>query len=188
MTTNKVQEFGKHCMKNTFCLFTEVCQSAILNLKPDFVSTSGSQYFFVNDGVFRLADHWGRTANSKWRLIPMDEAKRKIRLGFASKSDFHKDNLHERLYFIEVDFDKNEVFFNHRNNQVAGDMAMLRTSTETTKVIRQIRNLLSSDSWTKHFRQADIKQKMIIDLINSDYELVDLKRKYLREASEILKD
>lgn len=168
-------------MKNTFCIFTEVLHQELLFKKPDFISKSKSQYFFSEIGVYRQSDHWGRTANSKWRLIPFDDENRKLKTGFAPWSNFHKDNYQDKLYFIEADFSKNGVYFNHKNNIDTDSKAILRTSTETTKIIRQIRNLMQNDGWTKYFTQEDIKKKIITDLINSEQSLVNIKNKYLND-------
>ncbi len=166
-------------MKNTFCIFNEVDKAIVLNRKPDYVSVSGSQYFFEANGVFRLSDHWGRTANSKWRLIPLDGEPQKIRLGFAKNTDFHKDSLTEKIYFIEVDFLQQKVFFNHKNNLPIHSKAVLRTSTETTKVIRQIRKLFENSKWAEHYSQPNIIELIVNDLIETEKTLVQLKQFYL---------
>lgn len=173
---------NKSLMKNTFCIFNEVDSKIITAKKSDYTSASKSQYFFTEDGVFRYSDHWGRTANSKWRLVPMDEKNRKFKTGFALWTDFHKDNDFNKLYFIEVDFELNAVYFNHKNNLKTSNKAILRTTSETTKIIRQIRNLLQNDAWTKYFYQKDIKQRIVMDLIHSDETLVNIKQKYLKQV------
>ncbi len=170
---------NKSTMRNSFCIWTEVDLQEIKNQIPDFTSTSGSQYFYLNDGVYRLADHWGRAANSKWRLTPRNNEVRKVRLGFANFTDFHKDNLHEKLYFIEVDFDNQLVFFNHKNNKKPNCLAVLRTSTETTKAIRKIRNLIEHKSWTRHFVDDKILEKVVLEIINSDRPVLEVKKMFL---------
>ena len=54
--------------KHTFCIFQEVDFELIKNLKLNFKSKSGSSYYFVENGVYRLSNHWSRVANCKWRL------------------------------------------------------------------------------------------------------------------------
>ena len=169
----------KLLMKNTFCVFQEVDPAIIENRKHDFKSKSGSEYFFETDGVFRLSDHWGRTAKSKWRLIPMNDQKRKLKVGYAKWTAFHKDNDVDKLYYIEFDEPRNEVFFNHKNNAKPAENVFLRTTTDTTKIIRQIRKLVESDSWTNHFHQKDIKKLVILDLINTSKSLAEIKKNYL---------
>ena len=169
----------KSVMKHSFCIWTEVEFPPTGNQKPDHVSPSGSQYFYEKNGVFRLSDHWGRAANSKWRLKPMNGEARKIRLGFANFSDFHKDNLHEKLYFIEVDFENELVFFNHRNNKKPNCPAVVRTATETTKAIRKIRNIFESQSWTRHYSDDNILEKVVLKIINTDKSVIEIKKMFL---------
>ena len=169
---------NNNIMKNTFCIFTEVETQVLEDKKCDYVSKSGSKYYYTNNGVYRLSDHWGRTANSKWRLLPLDNEVRKIRLGYANFSDFHKDNLYEKLYFIEVDFDNSLVFFNHKNNKKPDCLEQLRTSTETTKTIRKIRNLMQNHSWTKHFENENILRKVVFEIINSDKTVLEIKKMF----------
>ena len=61
---------------------------------PDFVSESGSAYWYTTQGVFRLSNHWGNVASCDWGLdgvcnpdtpcvvLPSDVC------GFALWSDF----------------------------------------------------------------------------------------------------
>jgi hypothetical protein len=35
---------------------------------PDYVSDSGSEYWYSEDGVIRFADHWGYVASCEWYL------------------------------------------------------------------------------------------------------------------------
>lgn len=170
---------NKSTMRNSFCIWTEVDLQEIQDQNPQYISQSGSQYFYLHDGVYRLSDHWGRAANSKWRLTPMNNELRKIRLGFANFTDFHKDNLHEKLYFIEVDFKNQLVFFNHMNNKKPNCMAILRTATETTKSIRKIRKLIENQSWTRHFVDDKILEKVILEIINTDRPVLEIKKMFL---------
>jgi len=57
--------------KNTFCIFIEADVALIENKKPDFSIKSGSEYFYTAAGMYRYSNHWGRLANSKWRLIDL---------------------------------------------------------------------------------------------------------------------
>ena len=36
--------------------------------KPDYVSDSGSKYWFYSNGVIRESDHWGDVASCKWSI------------------------------------------------------------------------------------------------------------------------
>ena len=166
--------------KNTFCIFKEVIKPAISSRKFDFESKSGSCYYFTQLGMYRRSNHWGRLANSKWRLEPLDpESESKTKWGFAEWTDFHPDNATELLYYIEVDYSKGTVNYQHKNNPNYNSKAVLRTSFETTKKIKQIRNLLSLTSWSSYFEYEDInelRQKIIEDLIYTDRTLEVIKR------------
>jgi hypothetical protein len=54
----------------------------------------------------------------------------------------YPDNAVEELYYLEMNYDKNTVNYQHKNNPDYDGKAILRTSFETTKKIKQIRNLL----------------------------------------------
>ena len=162
--------------KYTFCIFTEVDSSILSSLKLNYKSKSGSSYFFTIDGVYRLSNHWGRAANCKWRLIPMTNppsingTDKRTKLGFANWTDFYPDNDYEKLYFIEVDFDKSTVTFNHKLSLSYTPDKVLRTASDTTKLIKQIRSLLEDDAWAKHMSVNNLtilRKEIIIQLLTS---------------------
>ena len=152
----------------------------VANQKPDFTSKSGSSYFFIENGVYRLSNHWGRAANCKWRLEAKNPAHTsRTKLGFALWNAFYSDNDSEKLYFITVDFETRLVQYLHKDSADYQDKFVLRTASETTKVIKEIRHLLAKDGWAKHFdmpiealRKASIEQ-----LITTNESLIDIKRK-----------
>ncbi len=170
-----------NAFKNTFCVFKEVLMDEINDKKIDFKSKAGSSYYYTKLGMFRLSNHWGRLANSKWRLLPLEpETSHKIKLGFAPWTDFYPDNTEDKLYYIETNFESKTVNYQHVNNPNYDKKAVLRSSFETTKKIKQIRNLLNLTSWAKHFFYDDIdvlRQKIIIELMYSDKTLEEIKRK-----------
>lgn len=167
--------------KNTFCIFTEAAFSEIENQKPDYKSKSGSAYYFTENGVYRLSDHWGRAANCKWRLQTDTRSESRIKLGFAQWTAFHRDNDSEKLYFIEVDFEGNSVNFQHKESGNIQPGSILRTASETTKRIRQIRTLQKEDAWTRHYPQdpETVKRKVILELIQTDKTLQQIKSQLL---------
>jgi len=71
--------------------------------EPDYVSKSGSVYWYTDDGVIRAADHWLGVASCKWILDGHDEYilnkatdKREFPVaGFCKWNDF------SRIGFIE---------------------------------------------------------------------------------------
>ena len=171
--------------KNTFCVFQEVLPDQIEDLKIQYDSKSGSKYFYTKEGMYRWSNHWGRLANSKWRLEPMEqdgaEARNdsKFKIGYASWDEFYPDNAEEELYYLEVNYIKNTVNYQHKNNPNYDAKAILRTSFETTKKIKQIRNLFNLTSWAKYFEYDDIEdlRKVIIEqLIYTNKTLDEIKR------------
>lgn len=166
--------------KNTFCVFQEVLSNKIKNLKVQYDSKSGSKYFYTEEGMYRLSNHWGRLANSKWRLEPMEpETASKTKLGFASWNEFYPDNAEEELYYLEPNYIKKTVNYQHKNNPNYDKKAILRTSFETTKKIKQIRNLFNLTSWAKYFEYEDLdvlRQEIINELIFTNKSLEEIKR------------
>jgi len=166
--------------KNTFCVFHEENSQAIEKLPVQYQSKSGSSYYYTKKGMYRLSNHWGRLANSKWRLEPLEpESESKTKLGFAPWDQFYPDNAEDELYYIEARFEQNSVNYQHRNNPNYDKKAILRTSFETTKRIKQIRNLLNLTSWAKYFDYEDLdvlRQQIINELIYTNKTLDEIKR------------
>ncbi len=166
--------------KNTFCVFKEQNHTEIDGLSIHYQSKSGSIYYYTKSGMYRLSNHWGRLANSKWRLEPLNpETDSKIKLGFAQWTCFYPDNALDKLYYIEANFVNNTVNYQHKNNPDYNNKAILRTSFETTKRIKQIRNLLNLTAWAKHFDYDDLavlRQIIVNKLIFTNKTLDEIKR------------
>lgn len=169
--------------KNTFCVFQEVSLDCLKGLSVQYQSKSGSSYYYTKSGMYRLSNHWGRLANSKWRLEAMEpETESKIKLGFAQWTNFYPDNAVEELYYLEANYIKNTVNYQHKNNPDYDNKAILRTSFETTKRIKQIRNLLNLTSWAKYFDYDDLdvlRQQIINELIFTNKNLEEIKREII---------
>lgn len=176
----KIFRPSPNAFKNTFCVFQEVLSDKIENLKIQYDSKSGSKYFYTEKGMYRLSNHWGRLANSKWRLEPMQpETDSKFKIGFAAWDSFYPDNSEDELYYLEVNYVSYTVNYQHKNNPNYDNKAILRTSFETTKKIKQIRNLLTLTSWAKYFDYEDINdlRKTIVEqLIYTNKKLNEIKR------------
>ena len=69
-----------------------------MNEKANFISASGSSYFYTPDGVYRISDHWMRNVSScDWLLdgemFDMSNAyafSKKFALAFCKWSDFER--------------------------------------------------------------------------------------------------
>ncbi len=161
-------------------MFQEVVTDAIKQLEIQYQSKSGSAYYYTESGMYRLSNHWGRLANSKWRLEPMEpETTSKFKLGFASWSSFYPDNAEEALYYLEVNYLKNTVNYQHKNNPIYDNKAVLRTSFETAKRIKQIRNLFNLTSWAKYYDYDnidDLRKTIIEELVFTNKTLEEIKR------------
>ena len=173
------QIYGRHNFhKHTFCVFTEAPKSAIDGLNPNYTSDSGSVYYFTEIGVYRLSNHWGRAAKCKWRLQASGDAyDKRIRLGYANWKDFHDDNSHQKLYFIEVDFMLKTAAYQHVNNFQSESKPFLRTASEASKTIKIIRNIFHSDGWAKYYSgEIDtLREKIISELVNTNKTLPKIK-------------
>lgn len=173
--------------KNTFCVFKEVNPDELEGKEYSYVSKSGSSYYFTKTGMYRYSNHWGRLANSKWRLEPMvPETASKFKIGFAFWTEFYPDNAVDELYYIEADYKNNTVNYQHRKNPEYDKKAILRTSLDTAKRIKQIRNLQQLTAWARYFDNDDIddlRQKIINQLIYTNKTLDEIKRE-IQDPSE----
>lgn len=66
--------------KETFMLATKATFDVVRKPRrqPDYVSDSGSQYWYQNDGVIRFADHWGPVATCNWNLGELNKGQHKM--------------------------------------------------------------------------------------------------------------
>jgi hypothetical protein len=177
--------------KYTFCIFKEVDVDAINDLNLHYKSKSGSCYYFVEKGVYRLSNHWSRVANCKWRLVSNFAVtlsavevpnSNRTKLGYANWSDFYSDNDVDKIYFLEADYESKSVNFYHKQSSNYSSDKVLRSSSETTKIIKQIRTLFEETAWTKYLNEdnIDILRKEIIgELIHSNQSFQEIRRKFL---------
>ena len=168
-------------LKKTFCVFVEKPINILKNLVVDYTSNSGSEYYYTEEGMYRYSNHWGRLANSKWRLLDNGLTESKYKLGFAFWDNFYPDNSFEKLYYLEWNREKNEILYQHKNNPIYSGIEILRTSLETQKRLKNARNILTLTHWAKHFEEdiEVVREKIITDLIYTDLPLESIKRKYL---------
>lgn len=122
--------------QRTFCVFTEVAEWPAT--APDYVSESGSRYYFFDDSVIRVSHHWGRAATCKWRLVPLADSKRGMRAGVAFWTDFKADVPGAALYWIAFDSVLNTYHYYHRD--CAGyNNEPLANEQQTMKMLRKLR-------------------------------------------------
>ena len=173
---------------HTFCEFAEVESLPSIFEKPQYTSKSGSSYFFTEEGVYRISNHWGRAANCRWRLIAISNAKinnTNLRIGFAQWTSFYPNNESDALFYIDVNFKTATVTFQHRNHPSYDGKAVLRTAAVTAKVIRQIKEVLETDVWAKYYDTTNIvslRRDIIDQLCFSALSLSEIKRNLLAHS------
>lgn len=178
----KLNYHKQNFFKNTYCVFKAVDSQELKNKTPDFVSGSGSRYFYTNDGVYRISSHWGRAATCRWRLqADTKNRKNKEKAGFARWTDFYKDNDVEKLYFIQKsEFTQKYEYF-HKQEPSYNSAYILRTADETRKVLRQLKTITTETKWAKyipHDNLEDLRSYLIHGLITSHKTLPELRRSY----------
>ena len=167
--------------RHTFCVFHEVEMDVVSDKQPDYKSKSGSSYYFIETGVYRLSNHWGRAANCKWRLDANLENTSRTKLGFALWKDFYTDDDSQKIYFITVDYDQKMVNYQHKDSPEYNHGLLLRTAPAVTKTIKEIRNLFSDESWARHYDAPIefIRESIINQLLTTDKPLMQIKRELL---------
>jgi hypothetical protein len=177
--------------KYTFCVFQEVAFDEVHELQVNFKSKSGSSYYFVENGVYRLSNHWGRAANCKWRLINGKTVtlsavevpnNNRTKLGFAKWTDFYPDNDYEKLYFLEADYSTQSVEYHHKLSSNYTSDKVLRSAAETTKLIKQIRLLFEETAWAKYLVFDDLEEmrkQIIEELIHTNQSFQEIRRRFL---------
>lgn len=172
----------RNFFKNTYCVFTTVDTSILVDKRPDYTSRSGSQYYYTQDGVYRISSHWGRAATCKWRLqTTASNFRNGTKAGFAKWTSFYKDNEVEKLYFIKKSAFTQKYEYFHKEEPSYTPNYILRTSGETRKVLRQLKVITTETKWAKyipHDDLEDLRAFLINGLITSDKTLQALKRMY----------
>jgi len=175
--------YNKHNFhKHTFCEFQEVSFSEIEKTKPSYTSKSGSVYYFNNEGVFRVSNHWGRAANCRWRLLSNEKIKSQTeKCGFAKWTDFYPNSENEKLFYIEVNWTTLEINFQHKNNPNYNNF-VLRNANATAKRIQTIKDVLQTENWAKYLEYDAIsilRKEIANQLIHSETPFMKIKQQYL---------
>ncbi|MBC8757100.1 hypothetical protein H2O64_20675 [Kordia sp. YSTF-M3] len=180
----KLKYHKQNFFKNTYCIFKTVAIEIIKDKKPNYTSRSGSQYFYTEEGVYRISSHWGRAATCKWRLQTEEENtnfRNTTKVGFAKWSSFYRDNEVEKLYFIKKSEFTNKYEYFHKNEPTYTSDYVVRTADETRKVLRQLKAITTETKWAKyipHDDLDDLRNFLINGLITSNKTLQELKRAY----------
>lgn len=168
--------------KHTFCVFKEVTFSEIDNLKPNYSSKSGSIYYFTEEGLYRVSNHWGRAANCRWKLDSTSISKNSVnKVAYAKWSDFYPNNEKENLFYIEVDFEHKTIDFQHKDNPNFKENLVCRNASETAKRIKICKEVLTEEKWSNYleFNSIDnLRKEIINELITTTNSFIEIKRNY----------
>lgn len=167
--------------KHTFCIFKEVPSEETIDLKLGYTSKSGSSYYFTDAGLYRVSNHWGRAANCRWRLVPIEKSNNvKTKIGFACWSDFYPNNENDKLFYVELNPINGEISFQHKDNPEYDGKAQLRNAAETAKTIRQLQEIMTTENWAKYliFEDLDSLRKEVASaLMTTNQSFLEIKRK-----------
>lgn len=170
-------------------MFKEVNFDEIKVLKPNYSSKSGSSYYFRDEGLYRVSNHWGRAANCRWKLdsssVNDDENLKhvQIKVGYAKWTDFYPNNEQENLFYIEVDFEAKTVDFLHKNNPEYDGKLVCRNAPETAKRIKICKEVLLEDKWCKHLEFKSIEElrkEVVYELLYTNASFITIKQNYLK--------
>jgi hypothetical protein len=106
----------------------------------------------------------------------------RTKLGYANWSDFYSDNDVDKIYFLEADYESKSVNFYHKQSSNYSSDKVLRSSSETTKLIKQIRTLFEETAWAKYLNEDNIdilRKEIIEELIHSNQSFQEIRRRYL---------
>lgn len=177
---NKTHQFNRNNFyKKSFCYFKIVENFEIDKKNFKYHSKSGSSYYFVEDGVYRYSNHWGRVGNCRWRLIKNEAFEPKNQcVGFARWEDFYENDDDKLLFFIDVNKDGTfEV--NHKNDQKYHQNLAVFNAQEANKRLQTISMIQKDLSWTKHLNienTIENQQKAISLLRTTRKNWLEIKR------------
>lgn len=163
--------------KHTFCEFQQV-DDFEFPINTSYKSKSESIYFYTKEGVYRKSNHWGRVANCRWKLVANKEYKNQhVVIGFAKWMDFYPINSTKKNYCIVVNFEKNSAKIQPIQENSPNSAF---TFSEVQQRMKQINHLFKEDSWAKYFdlEIVDLREKVILELINSRKNLQEIKQSF----------
>lgn len=184
----KTKQYHKNNFhKHTFCVFKEVEFETIKDLAPNYSSKSGSRYYFVEEGLYRVSNHWGRAANCRWKLDSSamkttTSKSNRFKIGYANWTDFYPNNEQENLFYIQVDFETKTVDFLHKDNPKYDGKSVCRNASETAKRIKICKEVLLEENWYKYLAYNSINElinEIINELITTNNSFIEIKRKYI---------
>ena len=175
-------------------MFQEVGWETIQDCAINYFSQSGSRYYFSEEGVYRISNHWGRAGNCRWKLdssaiqlssISKDEKLKQgqLKVGYAKWTDFYPNNEQENLFYIAVNFETKSVDFYHKNNPAYDGKSICRNAADTSKRIKICKEVLHEEKWTNYLNFKTIeslRKEIISELLTTNYSFIEIKKKYLK--------
>lgn len=166
--------------KHSYCVFDERSFDEIKDIAHNYVSESGSKYIFLEEGLYRISNHWGRVANCRWKLNSLDKKSQELKLGFALWDNFYPNDETQNIFYIEYDISTQTYQYKHKlqSNQVH----IYRNAAQTAKVLKDIKLIHETSSWAKHLQYDDLevlKNEIITSLIKTNKTLLEIKRDFL---------
>ncbi len=163
--------------RNTYCEFAMQEVNFFDEMKAHFQSKSGSYYYYTEDGVFRYSNHWGRVANCRWKIQGINQYKnQKYYVGYANWSDFYPLNSTDKVYYIEVDYQKARAVIKRIKNDKE-EKHFLMTADFAHKRLKQIQMLFKEHKWASYYNTniEELRKNIIDKLITTNKNLQELK-------------
>ena len=108
---------------------------------------------------------------------------RNISFGEINYFESIHNSDHSPITFIDIPvINGNLKLDGYYQNEKYSNDKIVRTSTETSKLLKQIRILLEETSWAKHLKEESIavlRQEIIEQLITTNKSFQEIKRDYL---------
>ena len=164
--------------KYTYCEFNRVEISFFEEKKAHFQSKSGSYYSYTEEGVYRYSNHWGRVATCRWKIKGIENYKNQnYYVGFAKWSDFYSLNDTDKVFYLEVNYETEQVKILRIADEKANTQYLMN-SLLAHKRLKQIQTLFKEYKWAKYIDGPinEVRKILIEKLITSNKDLDRLKR------------
>ena len=83
--------------------------------EPDYKSSSGSEYWYEKEGVYRRSNHWGNVASCWWLLNgnQYQSMKHEKDLTYAQSKKAHQkeDEIYKNLRYSNIGFKNNDIWY-----------------------------------------------------------------------------
>lgn len=161
--------------KHTYCEFQCKQMDVLAEENIHFKSKSGSSYVYTEEGVYRYSNHWGRVANCRWKLNGVEKYQNQnYYVGYAKWTDFYSLTSDAKLFYLKVDFEKeNVIVYKPEENTID----TLYNLTVVFKKKKEVEEVFKNTKWMQYYEEEiEVLQKKIInELLNSNKSLREIK-------------